>query len=422
MTVNDRPKQLPPVHEAWLPREHSLYRPRHSRRQRTALLCALVFFAAPALSYLFGLHPAQFENRALAAFPSIGRGWSFFTSLPQWGTDHLMFREQAVHAADGISRGLFGEPPPLSHPSEQVPLQAPQSAPTTPVAYSNVIEGGNGWLYLGEEVADHCQQAVPLPETVARLRRLRDTITASGRRFVVVVAPDKTTMAPQYLPDNFVGKSCLESMTARFWQAMDGEDYVLDLRSQLADWGNRLGAPVYGPQDAHWSDEGGIVMTRALAEKLRPGISSTWQVTPTSPWEVTADLPPLIGRSGTTSGTHYAIKPDGRHDQTRPTPSDFMTPVHLDTAKGPGTYGLNVGLLGDSFTIRTMPYLAAAFRDLTALHYSTAEQDHGAAAADLVASSNVVVLEVAERSLVRGGMAVLDSPGAMDTIVGRLGQ
>ncbi|WP_158879952.1 alginate O-acetyltransferase AlgX-related protein [Amycolatopsis anabasis] len=416
MTVGDRQTPLPPVHEAWLPREHALHRPRHARRQTFALVCAAIFFATPLLSFSLGARPTEFENHALTPFPSLGQGWGFFTGLSQWATDHLVFREQAIHAADGMSRGLFGEPPALGRTGgQQGPIQSPP-VDTVPKHYPTAIEGKDGWLYLGDEVASHCAPNQPLDTTLASLRRLRDGVEASGRKFVVVVAPDKATMVPEHLPDDYVGKDCHQKTVTEFWNRVAGEDYMLDLRAQLRDWGVRNGAPVYGPLDAHWSDEGAVTATRAVAEKLRAGISATWRVEPGANWKVPADLPPLIGRSGQTTGRHYELMPDGNRDQTRPMPSDFSTPLRLDTASGPGTYGLSVGLLGDSFTIRTLPYLTAAFRNMTVLHHATVAEDQGKAAGQMFAGSNVVVLEVAERSLVRGNVGAINPP-ALDTIL-----
>ncbi len=419
MTRTDEPASLS-VHEAFLPREHSLYRPRHSRRQLAALACATVFFAAPALSYVVGVRPGEFENRALTPFPSAGQGWSFFSQLNQWATDHLLFREQAVHAADGISRGLFGEPPALDKETQQGPLAAPPPPPKTdPRQFPPVLEGKGGWMYLGDEISSHCADTTNLQQSFDQLRKLRDGIEASGRAFVVVVAPDKAAVVPEKLPDNYVGKDCHDAAEADFWHRAASENYILDLRSELKQWGDRQGAPVYGSQDAHWSDEGAITATRSVAEKLRPGISASWRISPKAPWSVPADLPRLVGRTGTTDGTSYALMPDGKTDQTRPMPSEYTTPVHADTATGPGTYGLRVAWLGDSFTIRTLPYLAAAFRDLTALHTNTADQDQGKAIASLVDRSDVVVLELAERSLIRGSVALL-TPATQATVFQKL--
>ncbi|HET9144326.1 MAG TPA: hypothetical protein VFO68_33535, partial [Actinophytocola sp.] len=233
--------------------------------------------------------------------------------------------------------------------------------------------------------------------------------------------PDKTTMVPGYLPDRYVGQDCVRRMTDEFWRRLTSEGFVLDLRSALRTWAERIGRPVYPPLDAHWGDEGGLVMAQAMAEELRPGISDSWVISPGAPWLVPGDLPPLIGRKGDISGRYYAISPGGLADQTRNLPSDFTHPMQLNTASGPGTIAEPVGLLADSFTIRALRYLAAAFSDLTVLHYKNSEQDRGREAGEMLASKDVVAVELVERTVVSGNSVML-KPDVVDGIVSVLSQ
>jgi SGNH hydrolase-like domain, acetyltransferase AlgX len=403
------PVALPPVHESWLPREHGLYRPRHGPRQILALVCAAVFFAVPFVAFTVSPAPDEFENRALTPFPSPGQGWDFFTQLAPWATDHLPFREDAVHIADSISRGLLGEPPALGTGKFDTggPVQADKQR-DVPSNFPNVLEGKDGWLYLGAEVESHCRPTQSLDETISRLRRLRDGVEASGRKFVVVVAPDKTTMVPARLPDDYPGKECLNRATDEFWRRMTAENYIVDLRPSLRGWAAKLGEPIYGPQDAHWSDEGGVTMARDLAERLRPGISAGWTVEAGANWNVAADIPPLIGRTGRTEGRFYSISPDGKKDQTRNVGTEYTSPLIVDSATGPGTYGFGVGMLSDSFTIRALRYLAGTFGDLTVLHHKSLLPDGGVGAGKMLAGKSVVVIEVAERTLMSGDLPALN--------------
>jgi alginate O-acetyltransferase complex protein AlgJ len=410
---------LPPVHEALLPREHALHRPRHGGRQLLALICAAVFFATPLISLTFSPSPDEFENRALTKFPNPGQGLDFFTQLAPWATDHLPFREDAIHLADSVSRGLFGEPPALGGGKYDAGPVPTDKQPLVPNNFPNVLEGKDDWLYVGAEIESHCKQAVPLDETMSRLRRFRDGVEASGRKFVVVIAPDKATMVPGHLPDTFPGKDCHAKVEDDFWRRVAGENYVLDLRSGLRAWASKVGAPVYGPQDAHWSDEGGVLFTQALAEKLRPGISGGWKIDGGATWQVAADIPPLIGKTGQTDGRFYSIAPDGGKDQTRQVPTDYNTPLRLDTASGPGTYGFGVGMLSDSFTIRALRYLVSAFGDMTVLHHNSVMQDGGTAAGQMLAGKSVVVIEVAERTLASGNLELL-VPAVSDRILAAL--
>ncbi|HEX4704655.1 MAG TPA: hypothetical protein VH352_21180 [Pseudonocardiaceae bacterium] len=428
MTDQREHTDLPELHETWLPKEHALYRPRHGSKQRLALVCAVVFFVLPLVSLGIGLRPTEFENRHLTAFPSPSQGWSFFGQLAPWASDHLPFRQRVISMGAWLSQGLFGEPPSYGGTSGQTapgpigPLPAATyPAPVDqPVQLPTVLPGQDGWLYLGYELASHCDQGQPTSTIVAELRRLRDGVTASGRKFVVVIAPDKATVVPQYLPADFPGKACHAAVTDQFWHAMSAENYVLDLRSDLTAWGKQLGAPVYGPQDAHWSDEGGVLMTKRLAEKLRPGISAHWRIEPGDAWTVGADLAALIGRTGTTTGLHYSILPDGTHNQTYPVPTDYnIAPRFFDSTFGLGTYGPGVGVLADSFTIRATPYLASVFGNLTITQTTDVDHDHGVTVARSLVPDTAVVVEVAERTLVTGRFDLLD-PQVQNTIVNEL--
>ena len=105
MTAQEKHPPTISVHEAWLPADHPLHRPRHGGRQLLALISALVFFMLPLLALILGMRSAKFENRPLADAPSLSDGWGFFTAAPAWAADHLPFRDHAVQLADGVSRG-----------------------------------------------------------------------------------------------------------------------------------------------------------------------------------------------------------------------------------------------------------------------------------------------------------------------------
>ncbi|MGH3468245.1 MAG: alginate O-acetyltransferase AlgX-related protein, partial [Thermocrispum sp.] len=269
---------LPPVHEAWLPRQHSLHRPRHGGRQLTALICALIFFAAPLIALAVGARPNEFENRALQPFPSPAHGWAFFQRLPAWATDHMVLRQEAIDSADLISHALFGEAPETGSGGTGGPIPgqpAQPQAPTKRVPVRQVVEGTDGWLYLGDEIESRCNMKIDLDKTFQRLRALRDGVEASGRKFVLVIAPDKLTVEPGHLPSDLAQEDCVRKPTAQFWQLVAKHEFVVDLRDELAQWEGELGRPVYPPLDAHWTDEGGVLLTRAIAEAAEPGITQT---------------------------------------------------------------------------------------------------------------------------------------------------
>ncbi|MEV8436365.1 hypothetical protein AB0425_03240 [Actinosynnema sp. NPDC051121] len=406
---SDPPKSLPAVPESLLPREHALYRPRHSGRQRAAGITAMVFFMTPLVLFVVGVRPPAFENREPARFPSVAEGWGFFTGLSKWADDNLPLRDVAVRASDGISRGLFGEPPPLGQRHDSQPVQAPvvpspgdeDREKLRAAGFPKVVEGANGWLYLGYDVLGACLPERPMDDVIGAMKELREAVESSGREFVLVVAPDKTTMVPEHLPSEFVGAKCSREAHETFWRRAVDEGKVLDLRPALRVAADRRGAPVYSSIDTHWTHEGGLAMTRALAEQVEPGVTAAWKATPAAVVQRDADLPPLLGKTGQYPLQTYDLAPDGRTVQSRSIDKAFREPLHLTGATGKGVVRAKVGMVADSHTLFATQYLSGGFADVTVVHSDTAGTKP-ADVADVLVDSDVVVFQAAERSLVSG--------------------
>ncbi|EHK88994.1 hypothetical protein SacazDRAFT_02851 [Saccharomonospora azurea NA-128] len=404
---------LPPTPESWLPQEHNLYRPRHSAKQRTALVCAIVFFLAPALSFVLGVRAEPFENRALHDFPNPGDGWSFFTAFPAWATDHLPLREAGVEAADAVGTGLFGDPPgtqsgarsgtagvqPEDEPKQVVPREL----------FPRVISGKDDWLFLGEDIASKCFPVMDVDRIVAALNKLRTAVEASGRDFVLVVAPNKTTIMTEHLPDDYVGKDCADARSAEFWRRLPAEAGAIDLREPLRHTAEQLDTDVYSAVDTHWNFAGGLTMTYAVAEQISPGITSTWQVERSKLRDWPADLLRLLGRSEKWDLHEYTLAPDGEKDRTRYIASDFKVPLRTQQfgKEVTGVYGGSVGVVADSFTQFASPFLAATNRNLVIAHSDTVAQGDPARIAELLGDRDVVVFEFVERILANGGSSLL---------------
>ncbi|HEY0638245.1 MAG TPA: hypothetical protein VGD67_11415 [Pseudonocardiaceae bacterium] len=417
--MNGRPATIE-THESWLPMDHPLHRPRHGGRQRPALVCAVVFFLAPLLAFVLGVRPGEIENRPLARLGGSGGFWGALTGLPVWASDHLPLRGVAVDAQDAISRGVFGEPPPIGQGRQGTPLgpigpvpDGAQGGPVDVSTFPSVVEGPDGWLFFGQDITLKCAPKRPLDETITALRRLRSAVESSGREFVLVVAPDKSTMMPEYLPASYPGKDCSTAAASEFWRRLPAETGAVDVRPPLRDAAQRRG-PIYDRVDSHWTYEGGVVMTYAIANELSPGLSSGWKVAPTPPRPWPADLPPLLGRTAERMLQAYSLAPDGGIDRTNFEPSDFRAPQRFTTTPVPGAIDGTTVMIADSFTQFASPYLAAVFTDLTIVHPETvgAEPDRYA---DLLATSDSVVVEIAERHLAGGATPILD-PAVVDRL------
>jgi alginate O-acetyltransferase complex protein AlgJ len=407
---------LPATPESWLPKEHNLYRPRHSPRQRTALTCVVIFFLTPALAFVLGVRPTAFENRALHGFPSIADGWAFFTGLSGWATDHLPLRKAGVEAANGISAGVFGDPPQSGQSTSEGPIGIePRTQPgpndTRPAGgYPPLLYGSDGWLYLGADVSNKCVPTLNAVQVVRAFQRLRAAVESSGRRFELVIAPDKSTVMPQHLPASYPGKDCARAASDQFWRNATTVLGDIDLRPSLAATAARVGHPLYDANDTHWSYEGGLTMAYALADRIAPGTTSSWAVKPREVDLWPADLPTLIGKSENRHLQTYTLAPDGVTDRSHYVASDFRTPLHLEqTAPIPakGVIGSKAALIADSFTQFATPFLAAGFQNLNIVHAETMAQNTTANATALLADRDVIVVELAERNAVGGASPLL---------------
>ncbi|HEX5114856.1 MAG TPA: hypothetical protein VFW65_06640 [Pseudonocardiaceae bacterium] len=420
-----RPTDLPPIPESFLHKDHPLHRPRHGRRQRVALICAMIFFLIPAGAYAVGVRPQAFENHRLAAFPSITRGWGFFTALPNWATDNLPGRQAGVHAEAGISQSIFGEPPAFSGTDRQGtpigPVGQVQTAPPPPdplnggqTDFSQVIEGRNGWLYYAQDMTSKCDPDQPISATIQDLATLRSAIEASGRSLVLVVAPDKSTAEPRFLPPTYPDKDCAAQASTPFWQGLVDTDGALDLRPGLSEAAAQSGRPIYYKQDTHWNDLGSLVMLRAVADQIDPGVTGTWQSVPDGVVEPGADLPPMIASTGRNTEIHYTLGPDGGADRTGPTLADMPRAVRFAGAPTAGMVNEPVAILGDSFLAHASRYLPAVFSDATAIDYASMDTDQ-AGVESVLASGKVIVIEVVERVLTAG-----DAPFLRPDVIGGL--
>jgi alginate O-acetyltransferase complex protein AlgJ len=418
--VSEPQQSLPAVHEAWLPREHRLHRPRHGGRQLTALISAVVFFLTPTLLWVFGVRPGQIENHPLAGFPSLASGWNVFTGLPNWATDQLSFRSGAIQADDAISRGIFGEGAPLDQgdvnnvgplpaqpppaPPKNVPVQPGQ--PPNQAGQARVVEGLDGWLYYGFDAEAKCSASHDLTDTLARIDQIRQAVVSSGRKFVFVIAPDKTTMVPQFLPSTYPDKACSQAAEAPTWARFD-QAGILDLRPALRASEQQAGHPIYPSNDTHWGDEGSLVMTRAIANAIQPDVTQTWQSQPLGPYQNNADLPPLINKQATKTNTLYSLRPDGFVDRAGPSEGDIDKPVYRSASPLEGTVDQRTLIYGDSFIGASSRYLSGAFTNLTMLASFT-QKTTQAQALDEFVNARAVVLESVERDVAAGQLTFID--------------
>ncbi len=171
--------------------------------------------------------------------------------------------------------------------------------------FANAIIGRDGWLFqTSEEVMRDYQNDMPFSEKqLETIQQNIDKIAANfedqGISLLVVVAPNKGSIYPDYLQDEFQKLN----QRSRFDQVVEylqqyGKTKILDLRRDLI--AARDEHLIYYQTDSHWTDYGAYVAYRDILNSLNrdyPQLNprSLTDFEPVSEGRVTMDLATLIG-------------------------------------------------------------------------------------------------------------------------------
>ncbi len=145
----------------------------------------------------------------------------------------------------------------------------------------SVIVGKNGWLFYD---GDACSDGVPIASyrglvsySQKNLEAIRKNIEAQkkwleerGIRYLIVIAPDKPTIYPEYMPDNIkVARAYTRTdQLIEYLKKSGSKMQILDLRDELRNAKSQY--PVYYKTDHHWNRFGGFLAAQAIVRELAP--------------------------------------------------------------------------------------------------------------------------------------------------------
>jgi hypothetical protein len=259
------------------------------RGRATALLfCGLI--SLPVLGSVLGWADPSVERtqrRAAAPFPELKVRWRGPLPVPRsaslaewpagfeaWFNDRWGFRRTAQQGY--ASARVAGVVPGI--------LDLPRGSGTGGGGSggATVVVGSDGWLYYGGQNALDSYRATSLftpAELVDWARTFaerRDWLAKRGIPYVVMFAPDKSTIYPEHLPRSVsrVGSTTRLDQLLETLSHVEGLT-VVDPRAALMR-GKREGL-VYSATDSHWNEWGALVALRELCvatEPLLAGVSS----------------------------------------------------------------------------------------------------------------------------------------------------
>lgn len=194
---------------------------------------------------------ASSENRVLSEFPKLNNDGklnsSYFAEFDSWINEHIGFRAELIQLNASIMQGLF------KVSSED-----------------SVVLGKDGWLFYQEDVKDYINAATLTDRNVNNiaktLKMMQEACQNNGKTFVFTVAPNKSTIYGQYMPDNYkVIKADGNLELLKKACDKEGINYV-DLASVLTEKANNSKRNLYQLKDSHWTYEGALLAYNAIME------------------------------------------------------------------------------------------------------------------------------------------------------------
>jgi hypothetical protein len=198
--------------------------------------------------------PTPDENRLPAKFPAFNQRLDgirdFVAGLESYYNDHFGFRKRLIRWNNHWKHELFRESP----------LPA-------------VLTGREGWLYYsGDGMIENHLGLAPfqpneLREWQSLLETRRDWLARRGIRYVFVIAPNKESVYPEFLPA-WLAKERSTSKLDQFLAYMKTNSTVevLDLRPSLLE--AKKSGRVYLMTDTHWNEGGAFAAHQELMRTL----------------------------------------------------------------------------------------------------------------------------------------------------------
>lgn len=313
-------------------------------------------------------------------------------------------RQPTFQPEENANTGTTKQPelkPAPPKPSVNTPL-----APAWPEG--DVVIGKDGWMYFDQEGAidDYrCRDPFTTGEldTVVRnVTALRDHLQKRGIALYIIIAPEKPSIYPEYLPDTIkrLGTVCRNDQAIAAIRDRTTVP-IVDPRGAIIE-GKRDG-PVFAKTDSHWNDPGAFTAYRqllAVIQRRFPDIEPLdWsdfdRRTVTMPGLDLAALLSLQKKMKEETIRLVRRTPNLAVKSTvtfaDPNPNTHMNPSAWVV---PDSTQPRLLVLRDSFSNALLPYLAETFSRTAAVWTYAASPDILEAE-----KPDIVVLEVVQRKL-----------------------
>ena len=219
------------------------------KKGRVLCLLCLILALVPLLGMLVFGPSAALSNERPAAKPQLLRGgqvnWNVLTETADYLASHFYFRPQLLTANSAVQAAVFGES-----------------------ASGDVVLGKDGWLFYAETLA-YVQGTNPMTAreifcAAKNLALLQEYCEESGTRFLFVCAPNKNTIYPEFMPDQYRKTEAVSDLD-RLEALLDEQSVAFcDVRQTLCG----AEALTYYRTDSHWNGYGSALACDGILRAL----------------------------------------------------------------------------------------------------------------------------------------------------------
>jgi len=242
--------------------------PKHASSKVYHLLLAALFVGVmlfPTVDSLMGFtaNMPNTERRVFAKFPDFQLRWfgEFIDDFDVYFKDNFGGRKLFIKGYCWVKLHIFNTSP---YPE-------------------NVILGKDKWLFLGKSKGGTYEEHLGIRVLNKRqLNRMKTNVIDNknwaeekGMKYYLFVAPDKYSIYPEKLPENYSKKHIRHNLD-RFIHFMKPDLKVIDIREELL--AKKEETLLYGYTDSHWTQYGAYIGYKKVINTLRkdfPGIPTT---------------------------------------------------------------------------------------------------------------------------------------------------
>lgn len=218
----------------------------------------LIIICAPGFVNFIGVYPGEnTEQRELAKKPVFKLNKETITSYPKeyenYLNDNFGIKNSLVFLNNYINVKLLGVSP-----------------------MDSVLLGKNGWLYYAKDgdinmVDDYRGITMFSDEQLKKIKdnleEQKNWLEARKIPFVLLFAPNKETIYPEYLPDNIKKvqeKTRLDQLITYLKKNSDVD--IIDIRNELIN--NKSQGTLYYETDSHWNELGAFYGQKAIMSEV----------------------------------------------------------------------------------------------------------------------------------------------------------